>query len=99
MDNVSAKWYGFGLTLGLKLNQLDAWKTQYQGDAAICWNKVMEDWLTRGGSCGYPATWEGLYSLLDDLGFVNISRKMQRAAAVAADCVLHLFHSYTFELI
>ena len=40
VDNVSAKWYEFGMILGLKLNQLDAWKTQYQGDAAICWNKV-----------------------------------------------------------
>ena len=43
--------------------------------------QVMDDWLTRGGSCGYPATWEGLYSLLNDLGFRNISRNMQRAVA------------------
>ena len=101
MDNVSAKWYEFGMTLGLKLNKLDAWKTQYQGDAAICWNKVcgslllcalvanwllitlvcqvMDDWLTRGGSRDYPATWEGLYSLLNDLGYGNVAVKLKKA--------------------
>ena len=101
MDDVSAKWYEFGMTLDLKLNKLDAWKTQYQGDAAICWNKVcgsllcalvvnwfynfgiqvMDDWLTRGGSRDYPATWEGLYSLLNDLGYGNVAVKLEKAVS------------------
>ena len=79
MDNVSAKWYDFGMTLGIKLNQLDAWDAQHRGDANKCWNKVMDDWLTGGGSRDYPATWVGLYSLLNDLSFGNIALKLEKA--------------------
>ena len=39
----------------------------------------MDDWLTRGGSRDYPATWEGLYSLLNDLGYGNVAVKLKNA--------------------
>ena len=42
---VSARWYDFGMLLGLELNQLDVWRIQYQGDTAICWNKVHDSIL------------------------------------------------------
>ena len=41
--------------------------------------QVMDHWLTRGGSHDYPATWEGLYSLLNDLGYGNVAVKLKNA--------------------
>ena len=41
----------------------------------------MDDWLTRGGSRDYPATWGGLYSLLNDLGYGNIAVKLMKAVS------------------
>ena len=75
MKEVSAKWRKFGTLLGLKLNELDAWDKQYRGDCSDCWNRVMDDWLTRGDS----ATWNGLYCLLNDLGYGNVAVKLKNA--------------------
>ena len=79
VNEVSADWHDFGLLLGLKLKQLDAWDAQYRGDVRMCWNKVMEHWLTEGGSRDYPATWEGLYTLLKDLNFTKVAEILKRA--------------------
>ena len=79
VDEVSAKWYEFGMLLGFKLNQLDAWDTEYLKNASRCWNRVMDQWLTQGGSHDYPATWEGLYTLLRDTGFASTARKLKNA--------------------
>ena len=43
--------------------------------------QVMDDWLTRVGSHDYPATWEGLYSLLNDLGYGNVAVKLEKAVS------------------
>ena len=42
MKNVSAKWYDFGLLLGIGFNELEAWEAQHRGDANKCWNKVSD---------------------------------------------------------
>ena len=99
------KWYDFGLLLGIGFNELDAWKIQYQGDATICWNKVMDDWLTRGGSHDYPATWEGLYSLLNDLDFgmrvkKGLGTRLQQGHAenchVSTTVIVEIFGGFNF---
>lgn len=79
VEEVSAKWNDFGLLLGFGLNQLDAWEAQYHGNANRCWNKVMDHWLSKGGSQCYPATWGGLFILLEDLGLTKASQVMQKA--------------------
>lgn len=76
---VSANWFDFGLILGIKRKQLDAWDAQYRGDASKCWNRVMEHWLDKGGSRDYPATWEGLITLLNDLGFEQLAKTLKCA--------------------
>ena len=79
IKKVSARWYEFGLLLGADFNELDSWESQYRGDADMCWIRVIDNWLTRGGSRDYPATWEGLYSLLDDLEFGSVAVKLKKA--------------------
>ena len=79
IKNVSARWYEFGLLLGVGFNELEVWEAQHRGDANKCWNKVINDWLTRGGSRDYPSIWEGLYSLLNDLELGSVAMKLEKA--------------------
>ena len=78
---VSASWYDFGMILGFSFNELDSWNSEYQGNTHKCWNKVMESWLSKGGTRDYPASWKGLCTLLEDLEFSRVSQLMQRAVA------------------
>lgn len=79
IDFVSSRWQSFGCQLGMPMDKLDAWKKECLGDAAECWKKVMAQWLAQGGTCEYPATWEGLYVLLEDIEYSEVSRKLKVA--------------------
>ena len=85
VNEVSSKWYDFGMLLGFSLNQLDVWNTQHAADANKCWIRVMDQWLSKGGSLDYPATWVGLCSLLKDMGFSNIAQKLKNYC----NCIMH----------
>ena len=79
---VCAQWEDFGLLLGFEFNQLKMWDTEYRGNSKKCWNEVMNQWLVQGGSRDYPATWEGLYTLLRDTGFANTVGKLKNAIII-----------------
>lgn len=83
VDHVSARWTDFGIQLGITQNILDAWESEYSNKARKCWQKVMRHWLK--GKCGalYPSTWEGLYSLLKDLEYGEVARKLEDAVKAA----------------
>ena len=40
--------------------------------------KVMEHWLAEGGTPDYPATWEGLYELLEDVEYAEVAEELKR---------------------
>ena len=63
------------------MNDLEALDAQHRGNASLCWNAVMEDWLNEEDEGEYPATWEGLYRLLSDVGFSNVACSLQEAVA------------------
>lgn len=69
----------FGRLLGLSTNQLRTWERQNLGSMVMCWVEVMEHWLTEGGTHDYPATWEGLYTLLNDSERSVVARDLKRA--------------------
>ena len=46
-------------------------------DANRCWLEIMTYWLNGGSS--YPVTWEGVYSLLTDVGYSEIVRELKEA--------------------
>ena len=79
MNRVSARWRDLGLLLGLSLNQLDAWDEQYRGNATTCWTRVMDQWLGEGGTRDYPASWEGLYDLLEDAEHAQTATALKAA--------------------
>ena len=79
MSKVSVKWKDFGLRLGMTLNDLEAWEREHRGAAKDIWNKVMDHWLAGGGGHDYPATWEGLYSLLRDVELSEAANQLEKA--------------------
>ncbi len=73
------KWKGFGLRLGMTLNDLEALEREHRGNAKDIWNKVMDHWLAGGSGHDYPASWEGLYTLLNDLELSEVAKRLQKA--------------------
>ena len=78
VDRVSASWRRFGTILRLAENQLEKWEDQYRGDANMCWARVMEEWLNQCSE-DYPASWEGLYTLMDDAEFSQVTEELRKA--------------------
>jgi hypothetical protein len=78
-DMVSAKWMKFGLRVGLTMNRLESWEEQYNKNASRCWLKVMGHWLNNGGTEHYPATWEGLYTLVRDCDLPEVALSLLKA--------------------
>lgn len=77
-DRVSAKWQKFGLLLGLTVNELELIEMKNLGDASQSWMQVMQTWFDRGSS-DYPATWQGLTELLEDLDYHQVSQDLLKA--------------------
>ena len=77
VNQVSAKWREFGRLLNINLNQLNEIEED-QTKTTERWWKVIELWLN-GRECEYERTWEGLYSLLDDLQLPKIAKDLKEA--------------------
>ncbi len=78
LDEVSGKWQLFGTLLGLSTNKLLVWEKEHPKNITMCCNKVMEYWLV-GGCTDYPATWEGMYTLLEDAELSEIAKELKKA--------------------
>ena len=70
------------MLLGIDINELDSWEHQLQSSSS-CWNKVIDHWLAGGGTAEYPATWEGLYTLLEDAECSQAAKDMEAAVKAA----------------
>ncbi len=73
------KWKDFGLRLNMTLNDLEALEREHRGNARDIWNRVMDHWLAGRGGCDYPASWEGLYTLLRDLDLSEVANELEKA--------------------
>ena len=83
VNRVSTDWKIFGRLLQLTEKQLDGFDEQYLRNTTTCWNRVMEHWLAGGGRPDYPPTWEGLYTLLEDMELKEIAEELKKALARA----------------
>ena len=84
VDRVSVEWKKYGIFLGFELNQLDVWKQESLGNLTTCWLRVMEEWLTKGSTQDYPATWEGLYTLLKDCDHSEVANELEKSVTACA---------------
>lgn len=83
VDRVSNKWKQIGIRLDIDTNILDGWGQKYLLDSGSCWMAVMKDWMDRGGTPAYPATWEGVYLLLNDIQSGGIGDDLKKAVKSA----------------
>jgi hypothetical protein len=71
------KWEDIGLLLGISMGDLRRWKIINMGDPSMCINEVLEYWLESPNET-YPATWEGLYKLLEDAELKEIANTLKQ---------------------
>ena len=76
VEQVSSKWREIGLAIGITNNTLCAWEDQYRGNADLCWTRVM-DHLLKGECEDFPASWDGICSLLDDCQLSSVSKSLK----------------------
>ena len=58
--------------------QLEAWSKEFQRKAEDCCDAVLNHWLTHPPP-DYPATWEGLYELLEDAELSKVAADLKIA--------------------
>ncbi len=63
--------------------EFEAIKQAQEGDDELCWCYLMEKWLLAKGSLSYPASWEGLHSLLVDAQAVDAAKLLKKAVCQA----------------
>ena len=81
ITKVSSKWRDFGIRLSHELDQLEAWAEEYRGVSSRCWCRVMNYWITENDSPDYPATWSGLFLVLEDVEYSEVAAELKKALA------------------
>ena len=74
-----ARWTKFGMLLGLPGNKIDSMSQAHTGDTITSLTQVMQYWLDGLGGLDYPVTWEGLYALLEDVGYDDVAGELRQA--------------------
>ena len=74
---VRAKWYDFGLALGVPCDTLDAVKKSNQGDCDDCFRESLKEWL-KGAEP--PPTWSALCNALKSpsLGYGELANELSK---------------------
>jgi hypothetical protein len=85
VDEVASEWEAIGIRFGHKSNELEGWKEECHWKAERCWEKVMGAWLNDAGTNAYPATWEGVVRVLEDIKFIEVARELERVLASKID--------------
>lgn len=52
--------------------------------ASECWCRVITDWLDNDGTANYPASWQGLFTLLRDIGKYGVAKELESALFLVA---------------
>ena len=77
-ERVCPKWKDFGIILNIEFELLNAWEKECNKNAIRCWDKVMTRWLEGTTHKDYPSTWNGLYDLLNDLEYAEVTTTLKK---------------------
>ena len=78
-DQVAHKWKYFGMNLDQNEKELHLLYVQNQNDPCKSFLSIMEQWLSKGGTRSYPATWNVLVDLLTDVDLPDVAYLLMRA--------------------
>ena len=77
-EKISPRWEEVGDLLGLTTERLKGIHMQRLGDVGMCCRDVLVDWLHENQG-GYPATWEGVVQLLEDMDLSAAAQQLKNA--------------------
>ena len=62
------------------MGDIRRWKMMNMGDPSACINEVLHYWLESPDetNSAYPATWEGLYKLLEDAELIEVAIELKQ---------------------
>jgi sarcosine oxidase delta subunit len=78
IEKVSDKWLKAGMLLRLSKSTLDKYSDKAEKDNIKICEYVFSKWVKRGGHEDYPLTWQGLYTLLIDMGRRTVADKLYK---------------------
>lgn len=78
VKKVSHKWRMFGFRFQRGNNEMDALEEECSRKSEQCWIKVMSEWLDEEGTEEYPATWEGILLVLEDVELSTIAKQLRK---------------------
>ncbi|XP_019859577.1 PREDICTED: uncharacterized protein LOC109587799, partial [Amphimedon queenslandica] len=84
-----AKWFEFGLNLGLLYDTLEAIDANHRGNASRCLMECLSKWLSKADENVYPPTWQTLASAL---------RKIKENAVAEKIMVSQLLQHYSSRI-
>ena len=82
VSQITHKWRDLGGLLQIPWSQLECWSKDRSKDDKDCCVAVLNHWLNNPTS-DYPATWEGLYELIDDCELNEIAKTLKKATQSA----------------
>ena len=78
VNEIFNQWRSIGYLLEIPSTTLDGWETQTNHNPERCCDKVLGKWLQNPPK-DYPATWHGLFKLLDDAEFTELVETLKKA--------------------
>lgn len=72
------KWKEIGDLIDISYSVLDAWSKSYHEDPLECIRCVLDHWLMNS-TVEYPASWEGLCHLLEDIQLKQLAEDLKQA--------------------
>ncbi len=77
-DDMISRWRDVGHLVDISASQLEGINMHRLGDVRLCYQDVLQEWISRGSS-DYPATWEGLLKILRSLELNSCADSLERA--------------------
>ena len=78
-NEISSRWLEIGDLLGLDMERLEQIEVENRGHVSMCFCDVLMDWLRHDNQNNYPASWQGLAELLEDMDLPNLACWLQHA--------------------
>ena len=75
--SICIEWEKIGDLVDIPSGLLEAWGIKYREDPLKCIKPVLSHWLSNPTE-DYPATWEGLYQLLEDIEYSEIAKQLRQ---------------------
>ena len=82
-----AKWFEFGVNLGLLYPTLEAIDANHRGNTSRCLMECLSKWLSKADENVYPPTWQTLASALRKLEAKAVAENIEKTSKVNSNSI------------